>query len=86
MTQHPASLADEILLRDCGVERLRRSGPGGQRRNKVETGVRVRHLRTGLVGEASESRSAETNRTAAVWRLRMQLALHERRPPDRDAE
>jgi hypothetical protein len=78
---HPAGLADAALLAECRVERLRRSGPGGQRRNKVETGVRLKHLPSGLSSEATERRSSRQNLQAAVERLRWFLALHIRRPP-----
>ena len=77
---HPAALAAEELLRKCETERLRRSGPGGQRRNKVETGVRVRHRPTGVVAEACERRSQAENRRVALGRLRIRLALEIRRP------
>ena len=82
---HPAALAAEQLLSQCETERLRRSGPGGQRRNKVETGVRVRHKPTGIVAEACERRSQAENRQVAIGRLRIQLALEIRRSlePDR---
>ena len=76
---HPAALSDEALLKQCDVERLRRGGPGGQHRNKVETGIRIVHRTTGQRGEAFERRSQEANRAAAIWRLRMELALHVRR-------
>jgi hypothetical protein len=72
---HPAALPIERLLADCRVERLRRSGPGGQHRNKVETAVRLLHVPTGVTGEASERRSQEENRRMAVARLRVNLAL-----------
>jgi hypothetical protein len=72
---HPAVMPIEALLADCDVERLRRSGPGGQHRNKVETAVRITHRPTGVRGEASERRSQEENRRAAVQRLRINLAL-----------
>jgi len=72
---HPASLAEADLLAASSVERLRRSGPGGQHRNKVETGVRIDHGPTGCRGEAFERRSQDANRRAALWRLRMELAL-----------
>lgn len=71
--------ADEFE-RDCRFETLRRSGPGGQNRNKVETGVRMYHLPTGLVGEATERRRQGENRKQAVFRLRMELALRVRAP------
>lgn len=77
---HPAALAAEELLRQCETERLRRSGPGGQRRNKVETGVRVRHQPTGIVAEACERRSQAENRRVALGRLRVSLALEIRCP------
>ena len=51
---HPSALESEILLRGCTERRVRRSGPGGQHRNKVETGVVLRHESTGVEAEASE--------------------------------
>ncbi len=78
---HPACLSVERLLQDCKVSRTRRSGPGGQHRNKVETAVVVQHLPTGLRGEASERRSQQQNRKEAIHRLRIQLALTVRQPP-----
>ena len=77
---HPAALAAEDLLRQCETERLRRSGPGGQRRNKVETGVRIRHQSTGVRAEACERRSQAENQQIALGRLRIHLALEIRRP------
>ncbi len=79
---HPARLDVETLLADCELERVRRSGPGGQHRNKVETGVVLRHRPTGVVAEASERRSGEANRREAVRRLRIRLALEIRTAPD----
>jgi hypothetical protein len=72
---HPAALDDDALLAGCDVRRLRRSGPGGQHRNKVETAVALRHRETGIESEASERRSQEQNRRAALFRLRVNLAL-----------
>lgn len=75
---HPATWPEERLLAECDVRRQRRSGPGGQHRNKVETAVVVTHRPTGLKGDASETRSQERNRQNAVQRLRTQLAVHVR--------
>jgi len=72
---HPAALAEADLLRDCRSRRQRRSGPGGQHRNKVETAVVFTHLPTGIQGEATERRSQEQNRVMALFRMRVNLAL-----------
>lgn len=81
---HPAELPPERLLRDCSERRLRRSGPGGQNRNKVETAVVLRHEPTGIEAEANERRSQAENRQAALSRLRLRLAVEFRtvRSPD----
>ncbi|MHC4402423.1 MAG: peptide chain release factor family protein [Planctomycetota bacterium] len=77
---HPAALRPDQLLKHCQFQRLRRSGPGGQHRNKVETMVRVCHVPTGVAAEAGERRSQEVNRRTAIRRLRVNLALSVRRP------
>jgi hypothetical protein len=77
---HPAALPAGRLLADCDLQRLRRSGPGGQHRNKVETAVCIEHRPTGVSAEASERRSQAENREAALFRLRLRLAIEIRRP------
>lgn len=72
---HPAGLDDDHLLRQCTVRRVRRSGPGGQHRNKVETGIELLHSPTGTAAEATERRSQAQNRAVALRRLRLALAL-----------
>ncbi len=76
---HPAASSAEQLIAECEVRRLRRSGPGGQHRNKVETAISLRHLPTGVRAEASERRSQAQNYSVALFRLRMNLALEVRR-------
>jgi hypothetical protein len=75
---HPAALPEEQLVRDCDFTRTRRGGPGGQHRNKVETAVVVRHRPTGIEAEGNERRSQQENRSAAIFRLRLRLALEVR--------
>ena len=72
---HPAQLPTDKLLAECEVRRQRRSGPGGQHRNKVETAVVLVHQPTGIRGEASERRSQDLNHQMAVQRLRVKLAI-----------
>jgi len=75
---HPAELTSEQLLAECRMTATRRSGPGGQHRNKVETAVVFEHLPTGLRAEAGERRSQAANRSIALQRLRLRLALENR--------
>ena len=61
----------ERLARECLITPFKSSGPGGQKKNKTESSVRVRHRPTGITRIATESRSQTRNREAAlerVWR------------------
>jgi hypothetical protein len=79
---HPATLPIDELLRDCREQHVRRSGPGGQNRNKVETGIILTHLPTGVTAEASERRTQRENKAVAIQRLRRLLAVEVRQAID----
>src|SRR4051794_11545074 len=71
-----SSLSDAQLLAQCDVDTYRASGPGGQKRNKTSSAVRLRHAPTGLLVIAEESRSQHDNKAKALKRLRRALFLH----------
>jgi hypothetical protein len=68
-------LSDEQLLADCRVEAFRGPGPGGQKRNKTSSAIRLTHKPTGLSAISTESRSQQRNRQTALARLRHKMAL-----------
>jgi hypothetical protein len=72
------NISDRELLAGCAVDVYRASGPGGQKRNKTSSAVRLRHLATGLIVIAEESRSQQENRQRALRRLREAVALTQR--------
>src|SRR5881392_3781069 len=69
------SLTDDQLLKQCETDTYRASGPGGQKRNKTSSAVRLRHGPSGLIVIAEESRSQHENRRRALRRLRQALYL-----------
>lgn len=75
-----ANVSDEELLARCEVDLYRASGPGGQKRNKTSSAVRLRHLSSGLRVIAEESRSQHENKAKALKRMRRALWLELREP------
>ncbi|MEO7426555.1 MAG: peptide chain release factor-like protein [Fibrobacteria bacterium] len=69
------SLDSETLLSACGQARFQGSGPGGQKRNRVYSGVRLTHPESGLSAESVDSRASLRNLHAALARLRLHIAL-----------
>lgn len=71
---------DAERLSQCEVDTYRASGPGGQKRNKTSSAVRLRHLPTGLIVIAEESRSQHENKAKALLRIRQAMFLELRDP------
>jgi protein subunit release factor B len=66
-------MARELLFSvrasDCRWEYFRGTGPGGQKRNKTESGVRCTHVASGAVGESDETRSQHENKKKAFRKM-----------------
>jgi protein subunit release factor B len=62
-----------ILYGQVRAEYYRSKGPGGQRKNKKETAVRLKHLPSGITVTASESRYQAVNKRRAFQRLQEKL-------------
>ncbi len=78
----PWELDDEKLMRQCRFEAFVGSGPGGQRRHRTNSAVRITHLPTGITAIEQSSRSQRENRIHALRSLRHKMALSIRREVD----
>jgi peptide chain release factor 2 len=65
----------EIEIRPDELERetFRSGGPGGQHQNKTESGVRYRHIPTGICAESRNERSQHKNSAVALALLKSKL-------------
>lgn len=81
MKEYPTDRAS--LERDCTEAFFIASGPGGQNRNRVETGVRLIHRPSGLSVTATERRSQYANRERAFERMAERLEKFQHRPATR---
>jgi len=85
------SLSDADLLKLCEVSSYKGSGPGGQHRNKTNTGVKLnlkvsnpenpKILKIEVQTFSCDDRSAHINKLLALKKLRMKIALQIREEP-----
>jgi peptide chain release factor 2 len=65
----------DIPEKDLKVDTFRSGGKGGQNVNKVETGVRIEHVPTGIAVRCTEERSQLQNKEKALARLKAKLLI-----------
>lgn len=74
-----------LKRQDLAITFFKASGPGGQKKNKTESAVRIKHLPTGLMAVAAEERSQQRNLERALQRLEEKIKEKRRRPVKRIA-
>ncbi|MCQ2510759.1 MAG: peptide chain release factor-like protein [Lachnospiraceae bacterium] len=72
-----AEEAEGFDLKDCQIESMHCGGKGGQNVNKVETGIRIRHIPTGITVVCTEERTQYMNKAKAIRRLKAILSAAE---------
>lgn len=76
------STALNVIKKEVEVSFYKSSGPGGQRKNKKETAVRIYHIPSGITVIATEYRSQVRNKELALHRLQEKLKkLNKRKKP-----
>lgn len=70
----PRGVAVLVRLSDCEIQTCRGSGPGGQKRNKTETAVQIRHKPSGLMVRCDQERSQQQNKQTAIAILAARLS------------
>jgi len=73
-------LSDSDLLKECEVSAYKGSGPGGQHRNKTNSGVKLK-ISGSLETYSCDDRSAHVNKLLALKKLRLKIALQIREKP-----
>ena len=73
----------DSLQNEVEISYFKSSGPGGQKKNKTSSAVRIRHIPTGIIVVATESRSQHKNRELAWQRLIARLEKLAEKPKPR---
>lgn len=63
----------DIPDKELEITTMRSGGKGGQNVNKVETGVRIKHIPSGIAVKCTEERSQSMNKQLAMNRIKAQL-------------
>ena len=63
----------DVPDKELEVTTMRSGGKGGQNVNKVETGVRIKHIPSGIAVKCTQERSQNMNKQLAMQRLKAQL-------------
>ena len=71
---------DGKLIAFCSAEGFQTSGPGGQKRNRKFSAIRITHKSTGIFVVSTETRSQSDNRRIALKKIRLKLAVEIRGP------
>jgi protein subunit release factor A len=67
--QHKEEPLLTLTKKDFRVDKFRSGGKGGQHQNKVESGVRITHIESGISAESRSDRSQHRNKQIAFRRL-----------------
>ena len=65
----PEEISEKFTADEVRIEKFHSGGPGGQNVNKVETGVRVIHIPTGITVSSTRERSQFANKQDALKKL-----------------
>jgi hypothetical protein len=77
-------LSDSELLKECEISAYRGSGPGGQHRNKTNSGIKLKirnYKLMPLESYSCDDRSSHINKLLALKKLRLKIALQIREEP-----
>ena len=68
-------MQDDNYFQSCRLDFFKATGKGGQKRNKTSSAVRLIHQPTGISVTSSNSRSQSQNRSDALRKLKIRIAL-----------